>query len=854
MLKMSDLKNRREDRGVPTPKSPLISMHDLDRKRREAFDEMARTPKETLIKMGMAKPELPDIVQGEVRADNYLYNVMEDGDWKGRRCFIIGGGSSLKNFNWDLLNGELTIGVNRAFEKHIPNIILSMDSRVWSWIEEGKFGEDAKNRFKNFKGIKVWVSQHALYPEDIYVVKQDYTPFAKVGSVRGLRTGYNSGYCALNLAAALGANPIYLLGFDMIGTGKGGQKWWHDGYPVKQTEEVYETFIKEFRRFAPVLKKSGIRVVNLYKKSALDCFEFDTIKHVLSEPRKQLPLVVSFFTPGTGQEKEADRLMFSCNRFGVEYDIGSRQTPVDKEQFVAMMKQAHPGREVVWVNPDDVFTKYPDGTIEDAVERLGPIGGRVTLITPTGDRPLAFSLCQRWMARQTRQPDQWIVVDDGKVPMTYVPAGVKYIRREPKPTDPRYTLNANLQEAIPYITGDKILIIEDDEYYAPDYVRTMSNKLDTSEVAGIMMALYYHLPTNGYSQLANTCHASLAETGFRRTFLPELTELVKDSGETYLDIRLWKRAMELKKATCLFQDDADTLFVGIKGLPGRKGIGMGHDKRTYGSFDKTKNIIRKLIPRDYDVYLDVMTGKLNEDNYTEYFQYVTGITVCQNTKELLDTAYHSVRKFHPDMPIIIVDGSDATDPCAEFAKSLASDKTTVIQPGYNIGHGRGMCLAIDNAKTPYALIFDSDIEMLKSPVKAMLAMMEPDTFAIGCIEKTGFDGFEYGANARHKNEGWMPMVHPFFHIINIANYHKYHPYVHHGAPCYLTALDIYRQGLSDKVLKVFPGIGHTAGKGWNWTAKPSEWVQHDTAGTRNIRRLKGQGETEAGWVTEEGGV
>ena len=59
----------------------------------------------------------------------------------------------------------------------------------------------------------------------------------------------------------------------------------------------------------------------------------------------------------------------------------------------------------------------------------------ITLITPTGDRPLAFALCQNWMRKQTVLPFQWVVVDDGKIPMKpYVP--MEYVRRKPHPNDP----------------------------------------------------------------------------------------------------------------------------------------------------------------------------------------------------------------------------------------------------------------------------------------------------------------------------------------------------------------------------------------------------------------------------------
>ena len=129
----------------------------------------------------------------------------------------------------------------------------------------------------------------------------------------------------------------------------------------------------------------------------------------------------------------------------------------------------------------------------------------------------------------------------------------------------------------------------------------------------------------------------------------------------------------------------------------------------------------------------------------------------------------------------------------------------------------------------------------------MLIMMEEDTFGVGYLEKTGFNGFEYGAHSHHKNEGFMYMLHPYFHLINVENYHKYHPYVHHGAPCFLTAKDIHNQGLTSKIIKEFPGLGHSSGKGWCWTGEPREYIQHDPAGTRNLRSSKGLQEIEGVW-------
>ena len=161
---------------------------------------------------------------------------------------------------------------------------------------------------------------------------------------------------------------------------------------------------------------------------------------------------------------------------------------------------------------------------------------------------------------------------------------------------------------------------------------------------------------------------------------------------------------------------------------------------------------------------------------------VTFICIVHNTLELFKNCYESVRKFHPETLFIIVDGSDINDPCRAYVESLAGPYNMLMLAPDNLGHGRGMDLAISQVKTKYALIMDSDIIMVKSPVQEMIDMMEPDTYGVGYLEKTGLDGYEYVAHANHKNEDFMMMMHPFFHLLQISEYYKFAPYCHHGAP------------------------------------------------------------------------
>lgn len=239
----------------------------------------------------------------------------------------------------------------------------------------------------------------------------------------------------------------------------------------------------------------------------------------------------------------------------------------------------------------------------------------LTFITPTGDRPLAFALCERWISKQTLQPDQWIIVDDGDMPIksSISLREILYLRRESRIDDPKHALLANLRLALPYVKGGKIMIMEDDEYYAPKYAEIMAAKLDEHEVVGIHNSRYYYLPTCDNCRAGNKGHASLAQTAFRRSFLPDFKELI--SSETgALDLRLWRMVNGTKRGF-LFLDDKEPLYVGMKGMPGRPGKGGSHTPDSWryklSFLNASKELLRRWIPdeEDFNTYLDLIKEK-----------------------------------------------------------------------------------------------------------------------------------------------------------------------------------------------------------------------------------------------------
>ena len=229
---------------------------------------------------------------------------------------------------------------------------------------------------------------------------------------------------------------------------------------------------------------------------------------------------------------------------------------------------------------------------------------KITIITLTGDRNKTFELTRQYTLAQTIPPDQWIIVDDGFEPLPErLIEGADYIRRKPKKGE-GFTLIQNMKLAVSQIKGDIILFFEDDDYYAPNYIETYCNYLKKYALVGEGCARYYHVPAQKYARLSNRNHASLAQTGFRK----ELLELFKSTlvGDPYVDLRFWKKA---SKYGCLFLDTEDKLKLhcSLKGLPGRKGIGIGHNKN-----------FRPYVP---DKNYKMLKRWVGEDNAIHYIKY-----------------------------------------------------------------------------------------------------------------------------------------------------------------------------------------------------------------------------------------
>ena len=237
----------------------------------------------------------------------------------------------------------------------------------------------------------------------------------------------------------------------------------------------------------------------------------------------------------------------------------------------------------------------------------------ICLLTPTGARAAQFRLCISWMARQTYMGEvMWIIVDDA-IPRTTLEVKDSFrdnwhiwrIYPEPPWQRGQNTQSRNMAAGLAYIETldnvEAVFIIEDDDFYKPNYLERMMQRFGTFKVLGEMNTIYYNVFYRNYFVNRNTSHSSLFQVAFR----PEMIPLFKTClHERFMDFKFYEKlhAQEFVRRGEVGLFNEDNLAVGMKGMPGRAGIGAGHTRLMNMLPDPNLVYLYKIIGDDAQYY------------------------------------------------------------------------------------------------------------------------------------------------------------------------------------------------------------------------------------------------------------
>jgi len=220
--------------------------------------------------------------------NNKITEKFDSNSWKGQRCFIVGGGESIKNFDFSNLEHENVIGINKAF-KYIQraSINYSMDSTFYEEMKRGDFGVDTQSAWKSFEGVRVFLTPLEFkddFGKEVYLVRRNMDLSLNMTDLdNGIYGGTNSGTGAITLAIALGSKEIFLLGYDMKAV---HQTHFHDGYPNRNIDEFNNKlgeYRQEITRLHPLIHQTDVKVTNLNRDSGLRCFPFSDFETIVQK-------------------------------------------------------------------------------------------------------------------------------------------------------------------------------------------------------------------------------------------------------------------------------------------------------------------------------------------------------------------------------------------------------------------------------------------------------------------------------------------------------------------------------------------------------------------------------------------
>ena len=188
-----------------------------------------------------------------------------------KEVYIVGGGTSLRGFDWNLLTNKDTIVINKSiFYVSYPtyfvttdySFIIKISNEVLKFreIKCPKFiavgfsarSEDNDNLYMKEEGGRIIDSRRGFVYDlkDFNVIIKSYIKEGIGYTWDDFRTGWNSGHSALQLAVLLGYKEIHLLGIDFTIDSLDSFHF-HEGYLSsnfpKKVDEFHNSFVNAIK-------------------------------------------------------------------------------------------------------------------------------------------------------------------------------------------------------------------------------------------------------------------------------------------------------------------------------------------------------------------------------------------------------------------------------------------------------------------------------------------------------------------------------------------------------------------------------------------------------------------------------
>lgn len=206
--------------------------------------------------------------------------------------FILGGGPSLNNVDFSLIQHRRIIGVNNSYGDPTYNRrrkLIKYNPRPWvdvCWFGDSRWYSWHIKSLREFPGLIAHCAPRLKDVRGLHSYNR--------GKPAGIETrpnyiswNRNSGASAINLAYHLGASRIVLIGFDMRMVGDKAN--WHDDHPkCSSKRNPYFRFLRSFPKIAKDASDLGLEIINCTPDSAIDQFPIMTLEAYLERENAEI--------------------------------------------------------------------------------------------------------------------------------------------------------------------------------------------------------------------------------------------------------------------------------------------------------------------------------------------------------------------------------------------------------------------------------------------------------------------------------------------------------------------------------------------------------------------------------------